>query len=185
MGGKWTAFRKMGVDTVDKILEKNKDTLETKYEQSQTLKFSLVGSYSKAQVEHGIKRNTEQLAEQYEDHFVFQYDIPRDVARNLYYTYGTTSIRVVKLGEQLKLNQRIHPDYPFLKSEFAYAARHELAEKPNDIICRRVPIAFLNKKLAQDILPEVVEILGKEKKWSTAQKKLELEEAFKNLDYLM
>lgn len=69
MGGKWTAFRKMGEETVDKILEKN--TFETKYNEGQTLKFSLVGSYSKVQVEHGIKRSPEQLAEQYEDYFVF------------------------------------------------------------------------------------------------------------------
>lgn len=59
----------------------------------------------------------------------------------------------------------------------AYAAKYELAEKPNDIICRRVPIAFLNKKLADDLLPEVVEIMAKEKKWNAAQKKAELEEA--------
>ena len=39
MGGKWTAFRKMGEETVDKIIEKNKGALEPKYEQSQTLKF--------------------------------------------------------------------------------------------------------------------------------------------------
>jgi glycerol-3-phosphate dehydrogenase len=44
--------------------------------------------------------------------------------------------------------------------------KYELAEKPNDIICRRVPIAFLDKKAALDLLPEVIEIMAKEKKWS-------------------
>jgi len=43
------------------------------------------------------------------------------------------------------MNVRIHTDYPFLKSEILYAIRNEMAEKPNDIICRRVPIGFLNK----------------------------------------
>jgi glycerol-3-phosphate dehydrogenase len=86
----------------------------------------------------------------------------------LYFTYGTTSLRVVKLGEELKMNTKLHPDYPFLKSEIAFAAKYEMAEKPNDIICRRVPIAFLNKDIARAILPEVVEILGKEKKWSSS-----------------
>lgn len=78
------------------------------------------------------------------------------------------SVKVVKLGQELKLNTRVHPDYPFLNSEIAYAARYEMAEKPNDIICRRVPIAFLNTKVASELLPSVVEILGKEKKWSSA-----------------
>jgi glycerol-3-phosphate dehydrogenase len=85
------------------------------------------------------------------------------------------SVKVVKLDP--KLNVRVHPDYPFLKSEIAYAAKHEMAEKPNDIICRRVPIGFLNQNLADELLPEVVNIMGKEKKWSNAQKKTELEEA--------
>lgn len=82
-------------------------------------------------------------------------------------------MRVVDLGDDNKrnktkgTNERIHQDYPFLKSEIAYAASAELAQKPNDIICRRVPIAFLNKDAAQEILPEVVEILGKQQKWST------------------
>jgi glycerol-3-phosphate dehydrogenase len=63
-------------------------------------------------------------------------------------------------------NERIHPEYPFLKSEISYAVKNELAEKPNDVLCRRVPIAFLDSKAAQDLLPEVIEIMAKEKSWS-------------------
>ena len=76
---------------------------------------------------------------------VFHYDIPRECAKNLIHSYGTMSIRVAKLGKELHLNERIDPDYPFLKSELAYAVKYEMTEKPNDVICRRVPIAFLNK----------------------------------------
>jgi len=76
--------------------------------------------------------------------------LSRDVAKHLVHTYGTSSKRVVELGEKNRLlglpgiNEKIHPEYPFLKSEISYAVKYELAEKPNDIICRRVPIAFLN-----------------------------------------
>ena len=66
------------------------------------------------------------------------------------------------------MNEKIHEDYPFLKSEITYAIKHEMAVKPNDVICRRVPIAFLDKKIAEDLLPEVVEIMAKERKWSSA-----------------
>lgn len=79
---------------------------------------------------------------------MFEYNIPRECAKNLYHSYGTTALRVVREGNENKLNVRIHPDYPFLKSEILYAIRHEMAEKPNDIICRRVPIGFLNKQVA-------------------------------------
>ena len=43
-----------------------------------------------------------------------------------------------------------------------------MAEKPNDVLCRRVPIAFLNKQIALDVLPELVDFMAKEKKWSNA-----------------
>jgi len=75
--------------------------------------------------------------------------------------------------------------YPFLKSEIVYACRQEMAEKPNDILCRRLPLAFLNKEAAKKVLPEVVEIMGKEKNWSSGRKKTELEEALKDLEYLL
>ena len=55
-----------------------------------------------------------------------------------------------------------------MKSEIVFATRYELSEKPNDIICRRIPIAVLNKDVAKEILGEVVEIMGKEKKWSSS-----------------
>lgn len=101
------------------------------------------------------------------------------------------ALRVADLGVQeghkqkKTLNERIHPDYPYLKSEILYAIRHEMVEKPNDILCRRIPIAFLNKKLAADLLlPEITDILAQERKWSPAHKKQELEEATKLIEYM-
>lgn len=59
-----------------------------------------------------------------------------------------------------------------------------MAEKPNDIICRRVPIAFLDQDTAKKLLPEVVEIMAKEKRWDSSRAKKELEEALKDLKYM-
>lgn len=143
-----------------------------------------MGSYSKVQITDGVTLQDEQLQEQYEDHFVFHYDIPRACAKNLFHSYGTNSIRVVRLGDEHKLNQRLHPDYDFLKSEILYATKYEMAEKPNDILCRRMPIAILNRHVAENLIKEVVEIMGKEKKWNANQKKNEIEEALKNLEYM-
>lgn len=81
-------------------------------------------------------------------------------------------------------NTRVHPDYPFLRSELLYSIRHEMAEKPNDIICRRVPLAFLDRATAESLLPEIVEMMRKEKGWSSAQAEKELKEAKEGLNYL-
>ncbi len=173
MGGKLTSYRKMGEETVDKILRNPKLRFDTKYESSQTQTFKLIGSYSKAEIEHGLKQSNTDLFTQYEDHLVFAYNLPRDVARHLVETYGTASIRVAGMypagSEEGKANsKRLHPDYPFVRGEIMYAVRHELCEKPNDVLCRRMPIAVLNKKAAEEVLGEVVEIMGKEKKWSNS-----------------
>jgi glycerol-3-phosphate dehydrogenase len=177
---------------VDEILADNpKLSCKTKYESSQTLTFKLAGSYTRIEAAINIDQLPEVVESQYEDHFVFEYDLPRDVAKYLINTYGTQSLRVVELGKKHNLNQRLIKsdesgvnDYPFLKSQVLYAIQSEMAQKPNDILCRRVPLAFLNKDLALGVLPEVVEMMAKEKKWSTSQKKAELEEAIKNMAYL-
>lgn len=80
---------------------------------------------------------------------------------------------MIELGEQnaknklaTGTNERVHPDYPFLKSEIAFAIKEEMVEKPNDILCRRVPLAFIDSKTAQELIPEIVNLIAKEKKWS-------------------
>lgn len=128
------------------------------------------------------------MFKQYKEYFKINKDIPSDVADHLIHAYGTTSLRVIEIGEEnakkkgaMGTNERIHPDYPFLKSEIAYAVKDEMVEKPNDIICRRIPIAFLDQKTAQEILPEVIKLLAQEKKWSAKKIEEETKEALNGL----
>ena len=101
MGGKWTSFRRMGEETVDEILQNNKE-IEVKHATSQTLNFNLIGSYSRTEALNGLRLENDQLFKQYEDHITLARDLPRDVAKHLIHTYGTTSLRVVELGERNK-----------------------------------------------------------------------------------
>mmetsp|Transcript_14998 Transcript_14998/g.10884 ORF Transcript_14998/g.10884 Transcript_14998/m.10884 type:complete len:148 (+) Transcript_14998:496-939(+) len=54
MGGKWTSFRKMGEETVNKVIKLN-NQLQPKYEESQTFNFAFIGSYSRVEAEFGLK----------------------------------------------------------------------------------------------------------------------------------
>ena len=77
---------------------------------------------------------------------------------------------------------RLHPDYPFVESEVLYSVQSEMAVKPNDVVCRRVPISFLDKEATREIiLPKVVEIMGNELNWTPERKKTELQEAIDGL----
>ena len=89
------------------------------------------------------------ILSQYEDHLVYSRNLSRPVAKHLVRTYGTASTRVIQLGlensEEKKVsNEVLHKEFPFLKTEVLYASKYEMAEKPHDIIFRRVPIAFLS-----------------------------------------
>ena len=77
---------------------------------------------------------------------------------------------------------RLHPDYPFVECEVLYSVLCEMAVKPNDVICRRVPVSFIDEKATkEEILPKVVTLMGDELKWSQERRDKETEEAIKGL----
>ena len=80
--------------------------------------------------------------------------------------------------------QRLHEDLPFMEGEVAYATKFELAEKPNDVIVRRLGIGIIDRKKAEEVMPKVVDIMGEEHNWTSIQKTRELEEALHNLEYV-
>lgn len=50
-----------------------------------------------------------------------------------------------------------------------------MAQKPNDIVCRRVPVSFLDTETTKnEILPKVVDIFAQEFKWDNDRKQKEL-----------
>lgn len=57
-----------------------------------------------------------------------------------------------------------------------------MAVKPNDVICRRVPVSFLDQKTTHEkVLPTVVDLMAKELGWSKERKDKELKEALAGL----
>lgn len=60
-----------------------------------------------------------------------------------------------------------------------------MAQKPNDVVCRRVPISFLDSKTtAEVVLPKVVDIFASELKWDKKRRDAELQEALSGLQYM-
>ena len=57
-----------------------------------------------------------------------------------------------------------------------------MAMKPNDVICRRVPVSFIDQRATEDvILPKVADIMAKELGWTDERKLKEIEEARQGL----
>jgi glycerol-3-phosphate dehydrogenase len=108
-------------------LKINKDlNYHAKYESGQTLNFALIGSYSKSEITDGLKMQNEDLFKKYEDHFVFEYDVPRVVAKHIVRTYGTAGKRVLELGRETNSNKLLTSDESqhFLESEVLFAIKY-------------------------------------------------------------
>lgn len=156
-GGKWTTYRKMAQDLIDfTVIEHNLPTARD----SQTLHLPLIGAHE------DIDRLTEQLQE--------ERGIEKKTAFHLVQNYGTESRNVLKFQN---LNQKLHPDYPYLESEIVYSARNEYAESAMDILARRLRLAFLDHKATQEVLPRVIELLAFERSWDKERIEQEFSES--------
>jgi len=58
-----------------------------------------------------------------------------------------------------------------------YAVRHEFAQRAVDVIARRTRLSFLNAQAALESLPNVIDIMGEELRWSRQRKEVEWKES--------
>ncbi|PIL22688.1 hypothetical protein GSI_15381 [Ganoderma sinense ZZ0214-1] len=160
-GGKWTTYRAMAEETVDKAVEVFELQPKTK---CVTESVRLVGS-------DGWSRNMF-------IGLVQRYGLETEVAKHLSDNYGDRAWTVLSYaqptGHAWPLHGiRLSPGYPFIEAEVRYAVRHEYAETAIDVIARRCRLSFLNAQAALDALPRVVEIMAEEAHWSPARAKAE------------
>uniref|UniRef100_A0A914UX51 glycerol-3-phosphate dehydrogenase n=1 Tax=Plectus sambesii TaxID=2011161 RepID=A0A914UX51_9BILA len=111
------------------------------------------------------------------------------VAQHLATTYGDRAYSVAKLckltGKRWPIvGKRLHGEFPYLEAEVHYAIR-EYACTAIDVLARRLRLAFLNTYAAHEILPFVVETMGKDLGWSAAEKERQIVAARRFIDLEM
>ncbi|CAH8470849.1 unnamed protein product [Heterobilharzia americana] len=148
-GGKWTTYRNMAEETVDRAIEvcglKPKNHCRTKG-------LLLEGAH--------------------------EYGMDVDVARHLTSIYGDKAITIANMSKMTGfrwpiLGKKLHPEFPFIEAEVEYACR-EYACHVVDFLARRTRLAFLNVQAAQEALPKIVDLMGEHLKWSNERKKQEM-----------
>lgn len=78
-------------------------------------------------------------------------------------TYGSEATAIQALiGEQPELGQPLHPNYPNTKAEVVWMARHEMAQRIEDVLARRLRTLFLDAKAALEMAEPVGKILQQE-----------------------
>lgn len=176
-GGKWTTYRQMAQETVEKCVELFKLT-PPRTTATETLK--LVG---------GEGWNSLQYVQ-----LVQKYNLNPDIAKHLSENYGTRAFTIAEFLEPAAATtsptvstavatagKPLIAPYPFLHAEIKYATRFEYATTAIDFLARRTRLAFLDCKAAYEVLPTVIDTMATELNWTKARKDKEYKDGVEYL----
>jgi glycerol-3-phosphate dehydrogenase len=139
-GGKWTTYRLMAEETVDRVIEESGFTPRSA---CRTRELALRGADGyRAELADALAR---------------EHDLAEDIARHLAHAYGglAESVLTEANGEG---TERLAEGYPYIEAEVCWAARHEMALTAEDVLARRLRLAFLDEA-AVDAARARVEVL--------------------------
>jgi glycerol-3-phosphate dehydrogenase len=182
-GGKWTTYREMAQDLVDRALSLPGAPVADKNPKEKvtilpcnTLNIGL----------HGRRGFTSNLPIRLAQEF----GVSKSVAQHLSQRYGGLADHVLRIARDEKgpshladLGQPLVAGHGYLRAEVVYAARHEWAVHAEDVIARRMRLAFLNKCDAQRAVQPIVDLMGKELNWNAARRKQEVHRCLAFLDH--
>uniref|UniRef100_A0A3Q1CAL3 Glycerol-3-phosphate dehydrogenase, mitochondrial n=1 Tax=Amphiprion ocellaris TaxID=80972 RepID=A0A3Q1CAL3_AMPOC len=151
-GGKWTTYRSMAEETLDAAVK----ALGLSAESCKTVGLML----------EGAKGWTPTLYIR----LVQDYGLENEVAQHLASTYGGKAFDVAKMAQVTGqrwpiVGKRLVSEFPYIEGEVLYAIK-EYACTAIDVIARRTRLGFLNVQAADEALPRIVQIMGKELDWS-------------------
>ncbi|XP_033127941.1 glycerol-3-phosphate dehydrogenase, mitochondrial-like [Anneissia japonica] len=167
-GGKWTTYRSMAKDAVDKAVESS--SLHPKNE-----------SLTDGLLLEGAAGWTPNMFIR----LVQDFGLESEVAQHLANTYGDKAVEVARIANMTGrrwpvVGVRIMEEFPYIEAEVTYACR-EYARSAVDVIGRRLRLGFLNVQAAEEALPRIVDIMAEELKWNKSKKEEELKKAHKFL----
>ena len=137
-GGKWTTYRKMALDAVDHAVKVGR--LEPR-QASQTERLKLLGA-----------RNGSAGGE------LAGAGLEKDIEQHLLQAYGDRAGLVAGLAAAGH-GERLVAGYPYIEAEVIYAARYEMAVKPDDVLEHRTRLSFLNRSGSEAARDRVGELL--------------------------
>jgi glycerol-3-phosphate dehydrogenase len=88
--------------------------------------------------------------------------------------YGADATAIRQLAQtEPRLNQPLHPGYPYTLAEVQWMAGQEMAVTVEDVLARRIRLLFLDARAAMDAAPAVARVLaqalGQGPDWERAQ----------------
>ncbi|KAH8237361.1 hypothetical protein KR038_010565 [Drosophila bunnanda] len=112
---------------------------------------------------------------------VQDFGMERDVAEHLSNTYGSNAFKLAASADSSGMTwpivgKRLHSEFPYIEAEVRQGVR-DFACTLQDMVARRLQVAFLNVQVAEQILPQVANIMAQELNWSNEQTRRQILEA--------
>lgn len=162
-GGKYTTYRRMATEVVDKVAERLKKTYRSCCTDSIYL--------SDIDAAGGIDKLTEEVARRASD-----YGLEQDVAVHLVENYGAAAMKVLDIvAERKELAERCASNLPFILAEAAYAIKHESVLHLEDFLVRRTRAALVCPDQGVAIANKLLDLFAEELNWDAAKAESELE----------
>ncbi len=161
-GGKWSTYRKMAQDLIDKIILEGK---LTPHASCKTYDYAFKGK-------ENYSENLYLTISQ-------KYNITNDSAKRLRNYYGGEVFEI--LGDKPK---ELVSGTEYFQEEVLHAIQNEFALTIYDVIARRLRILFLDLEIAKKFVSPVSNIMAKELNWNSKEKKVQEEQAISLIESL-
>jgi len=158
LGGKWTTYRYMAQDTIDKVCE-------------------LLGVERECKTTNHVLVGGEDYA--FEDWKIIQtvYRLAKDISKHLIRKYGSRAHKVARMTQENSAwAQRLVEKYPFIQAEVIYQVREEMAITVRDVLARRIRLEIMDWEATQEALPIVASLMAQELGWTSEQKQQQIED---------
>jgi len=158
LGGKWTTYRYMAKETIDKAGE-------------------LLGTDRPCLTADHVLVGGEDFA--FEDWKIIQtvYRLAKDIAKHLIRKYGSRAHKVARLTqENIVWSQRLVEKFPFIQAEVIYQVREEMACTLRDVLARRMRLEIMDWEATQEAVPVVANLMAQELGWTQAHKQKQIDE---------
>jgi glycerol-3-phosphate dehydrogenase len=101
------------------------------------------------------------------------HNLDEDICQHLLKKYGTNAKEILEVSNQ---TERIHKDYPFIKSEVFYTIHKEMAGSLRDFFARRTRMELMDWEATLSSVDTVGDIMAIELNWSEIQKQTNIED---------
>lgn len=185
VGGKWTTYREMAEDAVDRAVKE----FNLKTQPLPESNISGIAAAKATELDGSCRTHSLRLvgahgfSPRLHSELVQRFQLPDDVAEHLAHNYGDRAWEVASLTSAGNTDSRrlAGEAFPFVDGEVRYAIRNEYAMTAADIVGRRMRLAFLDVQAALKALPTIISIMGEELKWNDKRRKQEFANAVKFL----